>query len=552
VLVKSALAVMIFLAMSLVMHGQGIQGTNRYFVPPPTPGGINPAPFIHTLITTQNMTLKWNGFRTPYQIQRKSLLDTNAPWQNVGSSTSQKWASVPKDGEAGFLRVTGPDPIYASAATCSVCHSNTHNTWLSTRHASALETLKNIGQGTNPDCLVCHTVGYGQANGFVDEATTPDLAGVQCENCHGPAGQHALSPGNLFLRPVRTPAAEICGGCHTDFHHPTYDEWTQSAHAEVVPAVASSILSSGESRMLSCGVCHSGGVRMRLLQQLTDPTEPLPTPEDAAVLGITCVICHNTHALTGNDHQLRSPRYSTNFFSYSTSSSTTFAAQYNPDINVCGQCHNSRGAVPTDTSRPPHHSPQYNMLIGQATPTNYTLWTLQTNAQIRTTHGNQAAQCTECHTHQHPVENPDIENPNYTGHTFRPKLENCVTCHNSEVEAEARLDLTQTEIKGRIQDVKAELDQWGQTKAVEPLRTKYGAIAWEFSNPGQISNPNGEGGLAGPTSTEQSSIPMAIKEARFYLYMVEHDGSYGVHNGKYARFLLNQAETNVVAELNAP
>ena len=34
------------------------------------------------------------------------------------------------------------------------------------------------------------------------------------------------------------------------------------------------------------------------------------------------------------------------------------------NINLCAQCHNDHGASWTNSSAPPHKSPQYNMLLG--------------------------------------------------------------------------------------------------------------------------------------------------------------------------------------------
>ena len=58
--------------------------------------------------------------------------------------------------------------------------------------------------------------------------------------------------------------------------------------------------------------------------------------------------------------------------------------------------------------------------------------------------------------------------------------------------------------------------------------------------------------MTGPTSAEQSAVPAEIKKARLWVYMVEHDGSFGVHNPKYARYLLGTAKTNVTTLLAAP
>ena len=42
-----------------------------------------------------------------------------------------------------------------------------------------------------------------------------------------------------------------------------------------------------------------------------------------------------------------------------------------------------------------------------------------------------------------------------------------------------------------------------------------------------------------------SQVPDPIKKARYNLYLIEHDHSYGVHNGNYSRFLLQVARDQV-------
>jgi hypothetical protein len=247
---------------------------------------------------------------------------------------------------------------------------------------------------------------------------------------------------------------------------------------------------------------------------------------------------------TPNPAQLRNPVFSLENYSYSTSANTTFAEQYNPNIQLCGQCHNMRGARWQDTTRPPHHSPQYNILVGKGAH--------DLGQTILSAHSEIETQCTRCHTHPHEADPLTPENPNYTGHSFEVRIENCVECHITANAAERALERTQAAIKAQIADVRALLDNWAESKAPADLQAKYGRLAWEYTNPGQISNPDGNPELRGPTTAEQSAVPEAIKQARLNLYLVEHDGSYGVHNGAYARYLLNVARTNVTAELANP
>jgi hypothetical protein len=110
---------------------------------------------------------------------------------------------------------------YVGATACLSCHAQAHRIALATAHIHAFDTLVKKGSEYDPDCLRCHTVGYGLYSGFVDAAKTPHLENVQCESCHGrgkvhiqlmralPA--HAKPPAAAALRPV-TPAS--CIRCH--------------------------------------------------------------------------------------------------------------------------------------------------------------------------------------------------------------------------------------------------------------------------------------------------------------------------------------------------
>jgi hypothetical protein len=513
------------------------ENTNEMYKPTgASRGGLNPRPEITRFQAESNTaTLEWFGLQGPYQIESRSTLEP-ADWQTL-LQTSERKATVPVDQDNAFFRIQGGHPNYIGAASCLDCHPQAHAGWETTAHSRAFDRLKAINQHNNTRCFACHTTGYGFPLGFQSETTTPHLRGVQCESCHGPGGSHASNPADASLKPIVTLAAEICGGCHNAHNRPTFTEWTHARHSHVTPSVASGFISAGEPRMLQCGACHSGAVRMALLNQLDNPHTPLPARVDAAYFPVTCTTCHNAHDNTLHS-QLRNPVYSTDFFSYSTSANTTFAAQYNPQIQLCGQCHNQRGADWTGTARPPHHSPQYNMLVGKIVPdgTADDVWN-----SIPSTHGNQPLQCTACHTHPTTVALPGAENPHATGHTFEMRIESCVECHGTTETAQLLIVSTQSNIKTRIQEVKTLLDDWAVHRASEPLREKYGALTWEFNFPGDLSNPNGDSSLRGPTPAEQSGVPNEIKKARFLLYLVAYDGSYGLHNGRYARFLLDEA-----------
>ena len=94
---------------------------------------------------------------------------------------------------------------YVGSKKCKKCHIKQYKSWLTTKMANSFEILKpgeraetKTAAGLDPEkdyttdetCLPCHTTGYGEAGGFADIETTPTLAGVGCEMCHGAGGTY--------------------------------------------------------------------------------------------------------------------------------------------------------------------------------------------------------------------------------------------------------------------------------------------------------------------------------------------------------------------------
>jgi 5'-nucleotidase len=170
---------------------------------------------------------------------------------------------------------------YQTFPRCAECHLKQFDFWRKTPHAIALAPLVKAGQDKNKECLLCHTVGLGDPHGFnnVNEmvevrkkddssefipndrfvdylaslhdgknldspargissdtksGTDKDTAlsinrslglikhawtPVQCENCHGPGGDH---PMGSAVGTSKTVENTVCLSCHTQTRAP---EW---------------------------------------------------------------------------------------------------------------------------------------------------------------------------------------------------------------------------------------------------------------------------------------------------------------------------------------
>jgi hypothetical protein len=86
------------------------------------------------------------------------------------------------------------DQPYAGPKACADCHETEWEQWRQTRHARALESLRARGHAGDPECLQCHTTGYGRQGGFGSPGAPEEALGaVGCEVCHGPRAEHAAT-----------------------------------------------------------------------------------------------------------------------------------------------------------------------------------------------------------------------------------------------------------------------------------------------------------------------------------------------------------------------
>jgi 2',3'-cyclic-nucleotide 2'-phosphodiesterase (5'-nucleotidase family) len=126
-------------------------------------------------------------------------------------------------------QVESTEERFIGKTTCGSCHTDQMDQWKTTQHADAFATLVEDNSHFDPECIICHVVGYGQANGFRDAKTTPAMADVQCESCHGSGMVHFRFHSSGGKRgpeadaTMGTVAETVCTQCHKGDHDPEFD-----------------------------------------------------------------------------------------------------------------------------------------------------------------------------------------------------------------------------------------------------------------------------------------------------------------------------------------
>ena len=113
---------------------------------------------------------------------------------------------------------------FIGANACKMCHSQQHDQWMTTAHATAFNTLLDVKRHYQPECVKCHVTGAGLASGYKMGDLTHPLLNVQCEMCHGPGSKHVSNP--VSAKMIKTPPKSLCITCHdaehSDFVFETY------------------------------------------------------------------------------------------------------------------------------------------------------------------------------------------------------------------------------------------------------------------------------------------------------------------------------------------
>jgi hypothetical protein len=115
---------------------------------------------------------------------------------------NQNFLSVyPRGQHPVTLRFPQQKPEFVGSDKCKDCHQAEFGIWQASKHSHAYDSLaklatKPANRQYDPECVRCHTVGFGYVTGFVDATKTPKLKDVGCENCHGPGSLHVANPKN--------------------------------------------------------------------------------------------------------------------------------------------------------------------------------------------------------------------------------------------------------------------------------------------------------------------------------------------------------------------
>ncbi len=507
------------------------------------------------------------GTATPVQIKVTAS-------KFVGEGISVSATNVP---------ITGPN----GGCACHLVDPTKFTDWQKTNHAQAVKTRpQEAGGHFSFSCMNCHsagvdyTIGTGN-NGFFEVAkaegftTVPTngpgvwdtlvtkypksmaLTGIQCENCHGPAGQHA---GGAGVYPKagdnkldESLSSDVCAPCHfsSDRHGIGY-AFTGSVHS--VMSGSSSRATTGVFTVgnrptnydrILCARCHTA--QGYINEAIGGKPQPMPATTTAPVYAngspMTCQTCHDPHN-GSNEMQLRAKTVG----------------------DVCTGCHilrlsssslhtSGQGAMLLGANLPPFTIDNWNNYItAPASSSQQVLaavgawggWEFPGYNYENSSHSDIKERCVKCHMASSPsylassasnFTKADTMMTKLGGHTFAVTYANivgkdtttilnptgCEECHG-EASIEF-VELTQAKTTNLLANL---------FKAL-PKRDSAGTSVISLSDTVAYQN------WAKAPANLKRKLTITDKAAVFNYVFVTNDRSLGVHNFNYAKGLINSS-----------
>lgn len=163
------------------------------------------------------VALKIAGGKIVQTEYRLELVDESWPADKRLLQTYQAYAHAEMRRELDMERKDGL--VYLPSSDCGGCHEPQFAAWKSHPHGHAYATLVKAGRAGDPDCLMCHTSGFGTKHGFYTIRKTPKLANVNCQDCHRFSMKDHATGSVQFAKP----SEEICTTCHTPVTDPKFN-----------------------------------------------------------------------------------------------------------------------------------------------------------------------------------------------------------------------------------------------------------------------------------------------------------------------------------------
>lgn len=111
---------------------------------------------------------------------------------------------------------------YVGSGACVACHQQFWAAWAYSPHAGAWKALVTRQATVNPECIGCHSTGWGEpgGNASTDPTAMFTWKAVQCDSCHGAGSAHVANPRANHTAPV---TKATCLACHDAANSPQFD-----------------------------------------------------------------------------------------------------------------------------------------------------------------------------------------------------------------------------------------------------------------------------------------------------------------------------------------